>query len=335
MAAWFGCLAIVSASRAEATDYGINFSFLNVVAENVTLCSTSKNATIKDAAFLPKYDQPEIRTQVQAQLETMRKSGFSTVRTIVFFGPQAKVQKNWFDVVNGAAAGAAIANYATDVKRAGFKSLTIALGPQGTIHPACRRTAWGDCYDQSLLPTVVKFVEDSQRQIKVDETFKVNFDLFNEGCTPADFSPELKDVYANFTASLVKQARPDIPSTVSCPVNRFTKSVKSIDSVFSAGGKKPAFYDVHIYDRGKPFDAATLDSIAAEVKQRRAQLVVGELSFGSRQFTDMMVGEFSKAGVAPSSLVFWPLRGGASICQVDVAPPYALKDAMGKQDQPH
>jgi hypothetical protein len=321
-----------AAAQGAAVAYGMSFSFLEVDLSRVSSCSTvSRGATIRNAVFITRYDQPAIRTQVQQALAAMRHSGFQSLRLVVYFGPDAK-SRDWFDLHDGTRAGALVKQYADDVKAAGFTELFLAFAIQGTASPACRVQQWSDCFDSHSTALASQFITTLRAALGPTEPLPMRYDLALEMCSPADLQQPLRSNllgYAKAVIAAYGKRFPGDATTVSCSLARFPGGRRSIDAAYAAAGLNPAFYDVHFYNRPDQDESVQLRALGLDLKDSQLPIVIGETSFGDRANLQSLMRDLVVPTGRVPAIYFWPLKDQPSGCHVDVAPPYGLDRAKG------
>ena len=302
----------------------MNFSFIDVDLSRVGECPTSRGATLQRSTFLPRYDQPAVRQRVRDQLEGMRRSGFTEIRTIIYSG-KAPVSADWFDVVVPDRAARAVRQYIEDVRDAGYSRAILAFGMQGVASPSCRKSEWGDCFDGDA-KTNVRFMLAVRRALGSQPPLAMRYDIAPELCAPPSLPSLLRSNLVGYVRSIATMYGAEYPSdetTSSCIASRFAEGQPETDRIFAEAGGGPAYFDIHIY-QGTRYN---LPSILDRPWQK--PLIVGETTYGDSQFLKMTLDQFALQGAQLDAVYFWPLARISGRCHVDVAPPYTLKGASG------
>jgi hypothetical protein len=320
------------AAQEDGISYGISFSFLEVDDAHVANCATTgRGSTIRHSVFITRYDQPKVREEVRARLAQMHESGFDGIRLILFFGPDAH-SPDWFDIKESQRASDLVRAYVEDVKAAGFKEFFLVFGMQGTATPACRQKKWGDCFDAQSTADVSDFAATVRQGLGVPPILPLRVDIAPELCAPDNLPESLRDNVVSYARSMVSAYTRRFPAdrtTISCMLPRFSSGVQSIDEAYSQAGRKPSFYDVHVYNRADENVDEDLRSVGNDIAGSSTPLVIGELSYGDAGNFQRVMTDVVAATKKVEAIYFWPLKNHASQCHIDVAPPYTLKAAKG------
>jgi hypothetical protein len=320
-------------AQTVAPAYGMTFTFLSVDESKVNQCATaSRGATIQNSVFITRYDQPEIRSQVQSRLVEMRRSGFQEVRLVLYFGPDAK-SRDWFDLNDAHRAASLLSLYVGDVKAAGFSRFFLAFSGQGTASPICRNKAWGDCWDPATTSRVNDFMSTVRSEAGSFSQISMRFDLALEMCAPPDLPELLKKNLLQYSRSVINNYSKKFPkdeTTISCNLARFPKGRRAIDESYESAGLKPGFYDIHAYHQPDQDAKALTDIISADLKTSTIPVLVGEISYGDRGNLQTLTQGLAAAAGGLPAIYFWPLKDYPSSCHADVAPPYTLRAARGE-----
>lgn len=330
IAALLVIVLMVLPAAAETPSFGMNFSFDAVEVRRVQSCPASRSVTVRNAAFLTRYDQPKVRARVRSLLSGMRRSGLVEVRTLIFFGSPA-LSDDWFRTEDAERAAGLVRSYIDDLAAAGMRGAIIGFGPQGISSPACRRERWGDCFDAAKLEPSWTFIESIRRAIGDSPPLRMRYDLGNEMCAPPNLPRQLREAlerYLRFVVPKYVSAFPRDETTVSCALMRFAEGQPTTDAIYREAGGRPAFYDVHTYRKSGEDAPAVLARALARRPDR--PFIVGEISYGHRSYVDDLIGVFRRYRTDLQAVYFWPLRDAASRCTADVAPPYTLDDALGR-----
>ena len=328
-------MAILGFGRAwgeTAPAFGISYSFFRVDTSKITACPRAD--PIGDGAFLPRYDDPAVRSKVLSDLKTMRDSGLTGMRTLIFFGETEETPGDWFDSVRDIErAPRIVARYANDVAAAGFKSLFLDYARLGRASPSCRRQSWGDCFDSATVSHTLAFVTRIRAALDAKPALPLVSDISPEGCVASGTPKGLAETLRQYGAAMIagyKRAFPADRAAVSCNFELFAQGGKeSIDAIFAEAGLKPDVYLVAAYDR-PGVDAETASAaLAQSLRGSTVPYIVSETTYGNRPHLDLLLDRLTSAGRGPEAVYFWPLHDAADHCQVDVAPPYSLDAALG------
>ena len=181
--------------------------------------------------------------------------------------------------------------FVTDVAQAGYRRLTIALGPQQTNSPKCTRTRPADCVDSRTFDEDISFALNVREIAKQASgpSLDLRFDLLNEGCVLPTYQPVASIVHAYLVRLLREYAARFGTSdmTVSCFSNPhkmkdpWRARVEMLLNTFRDAGVNPSVFDFHLYVH----DSSQIPVILGEIKKLispwNMKLVVGESLYGN------------------------------------------------------
>jgi hypothetical protein len=284
-------------------------------------------ATTRGASILTSYDKPGVRDTVRPQLKQMRDSGFTDLRTQFPTAPQPLPGFFWVGDVKRA--GSILSEYASDVAAAGFRNLEIEYGTRAASH-AC---GYGACLDQAIIESTVKFMI-AVRHMLGAPPLSMTFDMAPEECgfrgQPASIQTYVRQFVAAYLAAF-----PMDKTTISCGARRFVEGRASIDDAYRYAGRSgPSYYELHLYYAPSPrFEsiADTIVQIREALADSRTPIVVGETGYGDAGSLAEIEDGLSDVGGELRAIYFWPKSQPWPLdCTADTAPPYLLKDALGK-----
>ncbi len=322
---------ILAASAQQLPPFGMSYSYLDVDTSRIAACHTTRGATMRAGAFLPRYDQAGVRDRVRFALAEMRKSGFQQIRTLVWFGRIKEGDGDWFDVADPARAARLIRQFQEDVAESGFEEAMLGFSPQGTSSPLCRRSEWGECFDPTSIDASVAFVTTVRTALGDTPPVPLRYDLGPEYCPP-DKPLLLRKTLQTYVAAIVGRytsAFPQDRTSISCSIRRFAVqgAQAEVDRLYA--GRGPSFYLLHAYRRTDFDTPREIKRVLAERPNKAIPFVIGENNYGNREHLDELLHAFTAAKVPLDAVYFWPLHDAMTTCHMDTAPPYTLFGASG------
>jgi hypothetical protein len=311
--------------------YGMNFDWWKVNLAALPRCNDGHGAvTTRGFEMLPHYDQPGVRQAVISELQAMRQSGFSDLRTSIETSPTSI--KGIFDVDTDKDRAAAILHqYVGDVAAAGFRHLEIEYGTLA----AGASCGLGRCLDAPTIERTVGFIVAVRKaQGSAPAGLTLSYDMLNEACLwPERVARDSLESYLRRLVPTYVAAFPQDSTTISCGARHFLVARGSIDSIYAAAGRQgPDYYEVHLYYAPQPRFESVPDAIG-EVRQAlansRTPLIVGETGYGDARTVRQIENGLRDTGGGLRAVYFWPLSQPGADCNADMMPPYALSQALG------
>jgi hypothetical protein len=275
------------------------------------------------------YDQPSIRTQVDATLKAMRASAdalrlhfwFGAKDLDASIGPQAHLGL----VSNGTnVPQTVLTNVAEIVKKTtslGYSKLYIVFGDQGASSPKCgKRNQSGrnspvDCFNSGNLAgdwNVRKQIIDAVG-LASSSGAAVYFDLSGESCPGGSPSPVMRDRLQQYTTYMVNRyakTYADDHSFVSCHGNSLHRTVSDLDSIvaiYRASGIHPHMLDVHMYTPDEHSAEGILEHAESNAQGIGSRFSIMETAYDSLQVF-AAVSALRKRGAIPllETVSIWP-----------------------------
>jgi hypothetical protein len=260
-------------------------------------------------SILFDYGQPGVRILVRQQLAAMHASGLASLR--VFFVYDWNASENQYFVP--AEPGRLIEpfrnnliNYLSDIRKAGFRRVTLALDARGSVDPA---QVWpNNNYDPATFDATWSLIRDVRQLLKQYGPSDTRVDLLNEGA-PSDYltqqvSTWISRMYANYADAFGT-------ADVTISAGFWTGMQRLIDALRASGKPLPLWFDIHPRWH---HDAALADLRAtdAELKTNGLSqpLVIGEERYNDPEIAHA-ISEFrqtSSRGV--EEVMEWPLHIG-------------------------
>jgi hypothetical protein len=244
------------------------------------------NCDPSGTGILATLHEPGVAEKVHAQLLAMRRRGITTLRTIVWNITDASEQ----DTGTVSSAGGRVhepyrtnlIRYLVEVRRFGFRRLTLAFSPQGRNNPVLPG------YDPARFEENWRFIREVRALLKRHGPADTRIDLQNEGA-PSDYMPAalkdqleryLGDMYGRYAAEFGTR---DVTVSLVAPrraADLGNRLQNLIDIVRETGMPQPRWYDVHIGYTGPRAAQGLRNSDRVLTRNRRSQpLVVGETAY--------------------------------------------------------
>ena len=313
---------------------GINYNWYAFHLESLHDCRANQESRSVGSWIVPQYGAPGVRAIVRDQLAAMRASGFTTLRTLVFYDHSSDSEDDSFTSLDGRIAAGderKLHDFVSDVAAAGFRSLE--LGPvfvdQNSLY--CKKHAWGDCFDPGTTGENWRFISGvAATAIAAAGTMSLRFDLGNEQAPDPRMPPAtLRNARAYFgtIATRFQNAfgRTWLISAARSDASNATETADRLNLLIddlAAAGLKPPFLELHTYSNDGNDLKQSLDDAQRIAQTVDANVVLGELPYHSDVQAKTIASWIARN---PDSrlvdVLQWP-EDPAAICALDPAPPY-------------
>jgi hypothetical protein len=228
--------------------------------------------------------------------------------------------------------------FLSDVRAAGFDSLTVDFSPQGPNDPI--GNPQNDVYDPSLFEQNWSFIKDIRPLVKNYGPATTRIDLLSEGA-PSDYWP-FKDRMEQYITEMYRRyadtfgtsdvvvsaiAPPDPGASIDQPDGGH-RLQNLIDALRASGRPLPTAFSIHVSTWWDPSAANTLYGLRQDDATLRSDgldqpLIVSETVYDDPDLASA-IQEFRTTSTRPILEVQeWPLRAGNSCANFSVAPPYS------------
>jgi hypothetical protein len=245
-----------------------------------------RDCSFEGTAILRTYSRPGVAAKVHRQLLRMRRAGVTTIRTIVWHMTDA-TRETWGPISSaggrpGEPYRTNLIRFVREIRRFGFKRLTVSFGPQKT------QNALLVTYDPGTFEENWGFVRSIRALVKRHGPPQTRFDLLNEGApseAPTEWSPApdqtrryLSRIYRAYVGRFGNR---DV-SVSAISWDGANRVGSLIETLRASGRPLPRWYDVHIgYTAAQAsYGLRSTDSVLRQSGVRRP-LVVGETSYDS------------------------------------------------------
>ncbi|HEU5280225.1 MAG TPA: hypothetical protein VFU26_15150 [Gaiellaceae bacterium] len=288
--------------------------------------------------ILATYNQAGIRRRVRLQLAAMHAAGLSSLRLMIWHS----VHDDPFGMVSSQSGRldepyrTNLVRYLTDVREAGFDSLTVDFAPQGPNDPIGTPE---NLYEPSLFEQNWSFIKDVRPLVKTYGPTLTRIDLLSEGA-PSDYWPYKGQMMAYVTEMYRRYAdafgTDDVVVSAIAPPDPYADITQPegghrlqnlIDALRASGRDLPAAFSVHVSTWWGPSAAHTLYALRQEDATLTANglsqpLIVGETIYNDPELAGA-IAEFRRTSSRPILEVQeWPLERGSSCRDFSVAPPF-------------
>jgi len=286
------------------------------------------------------YDQPGIRRKVRLQLAAMHAAGLDSLRVMIWHS----VQADPFGMVSSQTGRLEqpyrtnLSRYLTDIRDAGFDSLTVDFGPIGPNDPI-GFDPHHDVYEPSLFEQNWSFIKDVRPLVKTYGPSLTRIDLLSEGA-PSDYWPYKDRMKAYITEMYRRYAdafgTDDVVVSAIAPPDPYADVTQPegghrlqnlIDALRASGRTLPKAFSVHVSTWWSPSGAYTLYGLRQEDATLTANglpqpLIVSETVYDDREIA-AAIEEFRRTSSRPIlDVQEWPLERGSSCRDFSVAPPF-------------
>jgi hypothetical protein len=286
--------------------------------------------------FLPHYDRSNVRRTVQAQLREMHRSGFTTLRLLVFYYRTTDASSDdSFTSTDGSIKPSdrtKLADFVRDADAAGFSHLEVVPSFQAENELYCRNAAWGDCFQPSLTAQNWRFIEATARTaLAARGRLQLRFDLGNEDAPDPTMPPAtLQNAkrYLQFVAGHFQREFGSewTISTARSSASQATETATRVNLLLDdlrAAGLTPKYLELHSYSGDGNDMTASLDEISAIADRIGASIVLGELRYHSDAQAGAIVAWLRAHPAARvADVIQWPERDPSQVCALDPSPPY-------------
>jgi hypothetical protein len=340
---WIGLAALlllwcIPASSAAATTIGIgiNYDWWKFALTTLEECRTAAEPRSVGSWIVPAYQNPNVRTIVRAQLRSMRGSGFTTLRVLVFHDhiPDAS-ESDSFTSLDGHVApedAAKLRNFVTDIAAAGFTTLEIVPSFVSENDLYCREKAWGDCFDPRRTDENWRFIAETTRIVSAAAApLALRFDIANEAAPdPHMPASALRQAKTYLTAIagrfarefgdswLISAARSD-----ASPATETGDRLGLLVADLGEAGLRPKYLELHSYSGDGNDLVESLNEMQSLAQRIDASVILGEMRYHSEVQASAVAGWLAKN---PQSrvidLIQWPEYDPSQICAIDPQPPY-------------
>jgi hypothetical protein len=287
-----------------------------------------EHCSLQDTGILASYGANHVRRKVRDQLAEMQRGGLQALRILIWHQSTPGNQRWGVIPSKGGLKDdhrRALALFASDVRRAGFKHFFISIAPMGANNP--RNSA----YDPDLFTENWRFLLDVRRVVKRAGPSRLRVDLINEA-PPGFWESEsvARRIMRYIRAMYARSARAFgahelTVSTIAGvgtrdAVSRIRSLVKALDA---SGAPYPQAFEVHTGQRGTRVFADLMAIDRALDSLRLPQpLVIGEAAYNDRA-TGRAIRRFMRTSSRRVVAVLeWPLTADRPCKDISVSPPY-------------
>jgi hypothetical protein len=280
-------------------------------------------------------NQRAIRRAVKRQLKVMHSRGIQTLRLILWHMTDASGQE-WGIVPSAGGHLAApyrgnFVYYLTQVRRAGFRRLTLSLGPEWTNNPLSYLQDGSDNYDPSTFEENWNFLRDARQLARRYGPRSIHIDLINEGMAgPYDSQQAItysmgyvRKLYTRYVDTF---GNADVSVSLvggSSLADNLGRLQNLIDVLRSTGRPLPHWFELHpSYDAG---EALTYLRAADELLTRNGldqPLILSEVAYNDRAEAAAIATFIRTSSRRVDEVVEWPLQASHPCKDVSVSPPY-------------
>jgi hypothetical protein len=276
-----------------------------------------------------------IRRRVRRQLNVMRHRGIQTLRLLLWHMTDTTGQ-TWGVVpsAGGRLSQPYRANfiyYLSQARRAGFRELTLSLGPEWTNLPLDYLQDGTDNYDPSTFEENWNFLRDARQLAKRFGPRSIHIDLINEGMAgPYDSSQArmysmdyVRNLYANYVDAF---GNADVSVSLvgaSSLADNLGRLQNLIDVLRSTGRPLPRWFELHpSFDAG---EMLTYLRAADELLTRNGldqPLILSEVAYDDRAEAAAIATFIRTSSRRINEVIEWPLTADRPCKDISVSPPF-------------
>jgi hypothetical protein len=326
---------LCSAAALADVGIGINYNWWSLTLTSLKECKADGEPQTVGNWMLPHYQDARVRRAVQTQLKAMRRSGFTTLRTLVFFYHDSAPATDSFTSLDGSIATAdrtKLRDFVSDIRAAGFTTLEVVPSFQAENELFCRNAVWGDCFEPKRTDENWRFISQVVSVVTpAAGPLALRFDLGNEQAPDprmparslANAKTYLQTVAGRFQKAyggswLISAARSD-GSPASETSDRFELLLTDLGQV----GLVPKYLELHTYSPDGNDAKLSLDAADAIARRIGAKTILGELRYHSDAQASAIaawLAEHPQSSVV--DLIQWPEYDPSHVCAIDPSPPY-------------
>jgi hypothetical protein len=279
--------------------------------------------------------------KVHRQLSTMRSNGITAIRTIIWNITDASQQTT--GTISSAGGEVRepyqtnLVRYLTEIKKFGFRRLTIAFSPQGTNNPIL------PAYDPAKFDENWNFIKVVRSLLKRHGPAETRIDLLNEGAPSRYMPTALRQQLESYVGQMYERYDAAFGSrdvTVSLvaprkPADMGARLQNLINILRVNGLPQPRWYDVHIgYTSEKAKHGLRDSDFVLSRNRRRQPLVIGETAYNDRPVARSISEFIQRASRRIEEVSPWYIQRERG-CRL--SPPYdsrAYRTALGTAQPP-
>jgi hypothetical protein len=289
------------------------------------------DCSLANTGIVTHYQEPGIRRLVQAQLSAMHAGGAQTLRLLLWYMSNAS-RENWGPVSSGSGRleepyRSNLIRYLSDVRRAGFKQLTVSFSPEYHNLPL------DPAYEPSTFNENWQFIRHVVPLVKRYGPASTHIDLSNE--EPGGDWDSAKAV-ANTKTYVTKLWRKYVAAFGSAdatfsfmgsdgPKDASPRLQNLVEALRASGKRLPSWFDVH-----PPYSySGALSTLRSVDRTLTSDHLKQALVIGEEAYNDASVARAIKKFMATSSrpvleVMEWPLAASRPCEHISVSAPYRV-----------
>jgi hypothetical protein len=287
----------------------------------------NENCSLDDTGIVSRYNEPDVRRRVRAQLAAMRSAGIETLRLLLWH--MTDVGSHRWGVVSSAGGllsepeRSNLIRYLRDVRSAGYSRLTVSFGPMWTNSPFGQPDY---VYEPAKLEENWSFIKDTRELL---ETYgpPIRVDLINEAppsiYTPPEQQPGLRHYIEELYSRYVRAYGNGDVLVSAIAKGDPSRLANLVEILRSTGQPLPRWFEIHpsysAADALQDLRAADATLAANGLSQ---PFVIGEEAYDDRPVAQA-IADFVRSSARPvDEVIEWPLQSRSSCKDISVSPPY-------------
>jgi hypothetical protein len=318
---------------------GFNLTHTSIDLSKVSECKKSgAGETLEENTNIVRnYDNPLIRAKAIAELKKMSQEGATVLRTFIWLEPDSKSGHrigalNIKSSTEIADVAKNLSSFIREANEAGYSHIFVALAPQSTLSPNCRRKTWGDCYNEKEIKevweadkTIIAYVKSENRS-----EASLTFDLGNELCfdgSNTSVNAQTLSFVKKITRSYVNFFH-DRNFTVSCTASTADLLIRRLSAtykLFKQDQTLPSVITLHLSQWPKDEVISVAEAAIKIAHDINATIAIDEIPYDSPKVYASIANLISRQNdTRIESVLFWP-NSPRTGCSFSVAAPYNLQ----------
>jgi hypothetical protein len=292
------------------------------------------------SSIVSTYADPGVRERVRLQLAAMHAAGLSTLRLGLWNADDPSLGAALIPTRSGGLVEPYRTNlrrFVTDVRSAGFTSLTVSFSPYATNDPIGSPV---NTYDPRLFEQNWSFMRDVRPIVKEYGPATTRFDLLMEGPPPsyldtyAQLMTYMTEIYRRYAdafgtsdAEISTIAPPEPGANIDTQPEFGHRIQNLIDALRASGRPLPQVFPIHIATWWEPSEKHALYALrevdnALTANGLPQPLIVGETVYEDSGYARAIQTFRERSSRPILEVQEWPLERVSACTGFSVAPPY-------------
>lgn len=292
------------------------------------------DCSLANTGIITHYQDRGIRRLVRAQLAAMHNAGAESLRLLLWFLTDAS-DENWGPVSSGSGKieepyRSNLIRYLSDVRKAGFKQLTLSFSPEYhnlPLDPAYDPSTFAENWSfiRNVVPLAEKYGPASTR---IDLSNEEPAGMYDSSTAVADTKAYVTRLWSKYEPMFGNDATfsvigGDGPSDASARLQNL------IDALQATGKPLPAWFDIH-----PPYTYNGTLSVLQAVDQTLTAdhlsqpLVIGEEAYNDASTAQAILDFMNHSSRRVLEVMEWPLTADRPCQNISVSAPYRVDNYL-------